>query len=56
MIINASRIFSLKDQVDFSELSGDYNQIHLNQLIARRSMFGYPIVHGIHLLLWAISI
>jgi NAD(P)-dependent dehydrogenase (short-subunit alcohol dehydrogenase family) len=45
------RSFSLSDQELFSRLSGDYNPAHLNELIARRSIFGGVVVHGIHLFL-----
>lgn len=50
-----SKKFTLKDQLSFAEISGDYNDIHLNQKVARRSIFGYPVVHGINLILWAIE-
>ncbi len=48
--------FSLDDQVAFAKLSGDYNPVHLDPLKARRTRFGYPVVHGIHLMLWALEI
>ena len=35
-----SRTFNLNDQIAFSEISGDYNPIHLDELCARRSIFG----------------
>ncbi len=49
------RSFSLNDQVDFAKLSGDYNPVHLDFLKARRTIFGQPVVHGIHILLWALD-
>ena len=49
------RKFCLNDQVAFAEISGDYNPVHLDNLIARRSIFGAIIVHGMHLVLWAIN-
>ena len=49
------RSFSPDDQAAFAELSGDYNPIHLDPLKARRTRFGYPVVHGIHVLLWALD-
>ena len=52
---NPSKKFTLQDQYKFAEISGDYNDIHLNEKVARRSIFGYPIVHGINLVLWAIE-
>ena len=48
--------FSLDDQVAFAKLSGDYNPVHLDPLKARRTRFGYPVVHGIHLMLWELII
>jgi hypothetical protein len=51
-----SRVFTLKDQVDFSEFSGDKNPIHINPLEARRTIAGQCIVHGINSLLWALDV
>ena len=50
-----SRIFTLKDQLDFAEFSGDKNPIHINSLEARRTIAGQCIVHGINSLLWALD-
>ncbi|MFV3126363.1 MaoC/PaaZ C-terminal domain-containing protein [Niveispirillum sp. KHB5.9] len=51
-----SRIFTLQDQQAFAALSGDHNPLHVDVLAARRTLFGRPVVHGIHLLLWALSV
>ncbi len=51
----ASRTFSLEDQRQFAELSGDRNPIHLDPLFARRTQAGAPIVHGVHGLLWLLD-
>lgn len=51
----ASRRFRIEDQNCFALLSGDSNPVHIDALKARRSQFGRPIVHGMHLLLWAIE-
>ncbi|MDC0946724.1 MaoC family dehydratase, partial [Nitrospinaceae bacterium] len=48
--------FSLEDQIDFAKLSGDYNPVHVDSVIARRTRFGHPVVHGLHALLWALEI
>ena len=52
---NPTKIFTYKEQNLFAEISGDYNKIHLDKKVASRSIFGYPIVHGIHLVLWALE-
>tara|TARA_S200000501_G_scaffold324055_1_gene321080 strand:+ start:788 stop:2215 length:1428 start_codon:yes stop_codon:yes gene_type:complete len=48
--------FTLENQLRFAKLSGDYNPIHIDKIAARRMIFGMPIVHGIHPLLWALDI
>ena len=52
----ASRLFTATDQIRFAALSGDYNPIHLDAVVARRTQAGVPVVHGIHLLLWALDV
>jgi acyl dehydratase/NAD(P)-dependent dehydrogenase (short-subunit alcohol dehydrogenase family) len=47
--------FSFEAQERFARLSGDYNPIHMDPLVARRLMYGRPVVHGIHVLLWALD-
>jgi len=49
------RSFSLDDQMAFAALSGDYNPLHVDPLAARRTPFGRPVVHGVHLVLWALQ-
>ena len=41
-------LFSLDDQHAFSELSGDYNPMHIDSNYARRLLFGSPVVHGVN--------
>ena len=50
-----SRKYALEDQLRFAELSGDYNPLHVDPIKARRTLFGEPVVHGLHNLLWAID-
>jgi hypothetical protein len=52
---SASRSFTMADQLRFAEISGDYNPVHLDAVRARRTQAGVPVVHGIHLLLWALD-
>src|SRR5882724_3604097 len=49
------RIFTLDDQDFFARLSGDFNPMHMDPVAARRTLFGRPVVHGIHTLLCAIE-
>lgn len=49
------RIFTPENQDVFAKLSGDYNPLHVDALSARRLLFGSPIVHGIHALLWSLD-
>ena len=49
------RTFTADDQTYFAQVSGDYNPMHMDALQARRTQAGAPVVHGIHLLLWALN-
>ena len=50
------RRFEWADQLEFARLSGDHNPLHVDPLAARRLLFGEPVVHGIHLLLWVLEV
>ena len=50
------RKFTINDGQFFAECSGDYNPIHVDPIISRRYMFGQPIVHGLHAVLWALDV
>ena len=50
-----SRVFTLTDQNAFAELSGDFNPMHVDPERARRTLFGFPVVHGVHGVLWALD-
>ncbi len=50
-----TRTFTLADQNAFAALSGDYNPMHLDPLAARRMLFGKPVVHGVHVVLWVLD-
>ena len=47
--------FTADSQSRFAELSGDYNPLHVDAVHARRLMFGAPVVHGLHSLLWSLD-
>ncbi len=50
-----ARCFTLEDQRRFAALSGDCNPIHMDPVAARRTQAGAIVVHGIHVLLWALE-
>lgn len=47
----AERIYTHADQEAFATLSGDYNPMHIDPILARREMLGAIVVHGVHALL-----
>jgi acyl dehydratase/NAD(P)-dependent dehydrogenase (short-subunit alcohol dehydrogenase family) len=51
----ASRTFTLVDQEEFARASGDRNPMHLDAVLARRTLAAAPVVHGVHLLLWTLD-
>ena len=51
----AKRTFSGADQERFAAASGDRNPMHMDAVQARRTQAGAPVVHGIHMLLWALD-
>lgn len=55
MQVLAMRVFTPADSTAFAELSGDANPMHLDPVAARRTIFGATVVHGIHLLFWALD-
>ena len=42
------RKFSLSDQLDFSDFSGDINPIHIDPIEARKTIAGGCVVHGVN--------
>ena len=52
----ATRTFDMADQIRFAEASGDRNPMHLDAVAARRTPAGAPVVHGVHMLLWALEV
>jgi acyl dehydratase len=51
----ASRAFASDDQALFAGLTGDFNPIHLDPVVARKTQAGTVVVHGIHAILWALD-
>src|SRR5437879_962428 len=51
----SSRRFTFEDQLEFAEISGDWNPMHVDPIAARRTIYGGVVVHGIHSLLWALE-
>ena len=45
----------MADQLRFAQASGDVNPAHVDEIEARRTIFGRPVVHGIHALLWCLD-
>ena len=43
--------FSPEGQIEFANLSGDWNPMHTDALVARRTQAGKPVVHGMNLAL-----
>lgn len=48
-------LFSLDDNIKFSEISGDNNKIHLDHNYTKKLFFKFPIVHGVHIVIFALS-
>lgn len=47
--------FTFRRQRAFAALAGDRNPMHMDATLARRFMFGGPVVHGVHLVMWALD-
>ena len=55
MKVLSERMFAPDHQNRFAALSGDFNPMHVDAVAARRTLFGVPVVHGVHLLCWALD-
>jgi hypothetical protein len=42
-------------QIEFAKLSGDWNPMHVDDIAARRTAVGRPVVHGMHTVLRALE-
>ena len=45
----------MTNQLAFASLSGDFNPMHVDERAARRLLFGKPVVHGMHAVLWSLN-
>jgi NAD(P)-dependent dehydrogenase (short-subunit alcohol dehydrogenase family) len=50
-----AKTFGINDQALFADWSGDRNPLHVSEIAARRLVSGKAVVHGIHLVLEALS-
>ena len=50
------RDFTAADQRAFAAVSGDTNPIHIDECYARRTQAGRCVVHGVHIVLWALDV
>ena len=50
-----ARQFSFEDQRWFAKVSGDANPIHVDRQNAESTFFGQLVVHGAHLVFWALD-
>lgn len=49
------RRFTEADCRQFAAISGDFNPLHLDPVLARRTLFGGPVVHGMLAVAWALD-
>lgn len=46
-IVTAGRTVTEADVVNFAGLSGDYNQIHVDEIYSQKTAFGQRVAHGL---------
>lgn len=51
----ASRVWSTDHQRAFANATGDVNPMHMDARVARRTLAGGMVVHGVHAALWALD-
>lgn len=49
------KLFAFDDQDRFARWSGDVNPMHMDPIAARRTQLGRVVVHGVHLVVWALD-
>jgi acyl dehydratase/NAD(P)-dependent dehydrogenase (short-subunit alcohol dehydrogenase family) len=55
LISGSEIVISPADSEAFAELSGDFNPVHIDPIVARRLVFGSTVPHGIHIILRALD-
>lgn len=55
-LVTEERTVEETDLVDFAELTGDFNPIHLDQDFAKESIFGKRVAHGLLVMSMAIGL
>ena len=55
LIIKKEKSFTIKDQDNFSKISGDFNLMHLEEEYARRTIANGIAIHGINLVFWSLN-
>jgi len=55
MSAESLRTFSAELHGRFAAASGDFNPMHMDAIAARRTAAGFPVVHGVHTLLWLLD-
>jgi len=49
-------ILKHRDQIKFADLSHDFNPMHCDEILARRLIYGEPVVHGINAMIHGIVV
>ncbi|WP_419828074.1 SDR family NAD(P)-dependent oxidoreductase [Sphingomonas sp.] len=50
------RSFGSREQESFAAVSGDFNPIHVDPVAVRRTLPARLVVHGVHILFWALGV
>lgn len=50
-----SKTVSWEEQRNFARVTGDYNPVHMDDIAARRTQAGKALVHGMHMVMWALD-
>ncbi|MBE7198627.1 MAG: hypothetical protein INR70_12610 [Parafilimonas terrae] len=51
----ATRVWTEAHQTAFAQATGDVNPMHMDARVARRTLAGERVVHGVHAALWALE-